>query len=217
MVEIKPDDILLGRGPFCYRNPGNIAFRNLIQKYVEGYERKSPRSIKRKIVQKLILKAQNQGRRFLVRSMDSDTWFEAHSYLVHTKVSHALRDARNSTSNVFVSTKSSISAQRSLARKNQKEKELTSKLCQDLNQEQTYIEGEINTSIQNTNQMVSLIFQDSPLYPAQPQGHILNFCNFLPAWSNIPENPNHQSQSCSYLYNPMSKVHFFTPSLRYVF
>ena len=94
MIDIKANDVLLGRGPFCYRNPGNIAFRNLIQSHVASYTRCAPQSLKRKIVQKMISEAQEQGCRFLVRAKSSDIWCEAHPCLVRDKVSHALRDAR---------------------------------------------------------------------------------------------------------------------------
>ena len=94
MTDIKDNDVLFGRGPFCYRNPGNIAFRNIIQSHVASYSICAPRSWKRKVVQKLISEAQEQGCRFLVRAKSSDIWCEAHPYLVRSKVSHALRDAR---------------------------------------------------------------------------------------------------------------------------
>jgi hypothetical protein len=96
MKDVNDEDVLLGRGPFCYRHPGNIAFRNLIQDHVANYARCAPRQAKKKIVQKLISKAQKQGSRFLVRDKDSGDWCQAHPYLVEAKVSHALRDARHS-------------------------------------------------------------------------------------------------------------------------
>ena len=47
-------DILLGRGPLCYRNPGNVVFRNMIQIHVVKYALDAPRSVKRAIVQSLL-------------------------------------------------------------------------------------------------------------------------------------------------------------------
>jgi hypothetical protein len=121
-------DILLGRGPLCYRNPGNVVFRHMIQFHVENYALNAPRSVKRDIVQSLIQEAHRQGRRFLARIStsspaftrknttmdnlceernidneqkdeeedDDDSWYEASPALIRSKVSHALRDARNS-------------------------------------------------------------------------------------------------------------------------
>jgi hypothetical protein len=93
--DIKANDVLFGRGPFCYRFPGNVAFRNLIKSHIETYQRCAPRSIKQKIVKNLISKAQKQGLRFLILDQSSGMWCEAHPHSVRSKVSHALRDARN--------------------------------------------------------------------------------------------------------------------------
>jgi hypothetical protein len=92
-------DILLGRGGFCYRNAGNVAFRDMIKEQVDNYSSHANRSVKGKIIQSLITQAQEQGRLFLVRSLHDDSWREAHPKLVRSKVSHALRDARNSSKN----------------------------------------------------------------------------------------------------------------------
>jgi hypothetical protein len=109
LVDIKANDVLFGRGPFCYRFPGNVAFRNLIRSHVATYSRCAPRTLKENIVKKLISKAQKQGCRFFVRNQCSDIWYEAHPYLVRSKVSHALRDARNSVGNVCDSNSQNIS------------------------------------------------------------------------------------------------------------
>jgi hypothetical protein len=89
-------DILLGRGRFCYRNPGNVAFRRIIKEIVAKYSFHANRHVKREIIESLITQARQQGRFFLVRSLHDDKWCEAHPKLVRSKVSHALRDARNS-------------------------------------------------------------------------------------------------------------------------
>jgi hypothetical protein len=93
---IQDDDVLLGRGPFCYRNPGNIKFRSMIRSCVDKYVIDAPRSYKSNIVQALIKTANDKGIRFIVRSKQDGNWYEAHPYVVQLKVSHALRDARNS-------------------------------------------------------------------------------------------------------------------------
>jgi hypothetical protein len=109
MKDLNEKDILLGRGPFCYRNPGNIAFRNLIQAHVASYPRCAPRTVKKKIVQKLISEAQNQGYRFLIYDKDRNDWCEAHPYVVNAKVSHALRDARLSTLHASIDSTKNLS------------------------------------------------------------------------------------------------------------
>jgi hypothetical protein len=204
MEEIRPDDILLGRGPFCYRNPGNVAFRNLIQKYVSGYERDSPRSVKRKIVHKLILKARNAGHRFLVRSIDVDKWIEAHPYLVHTKVSHALRDARNSTSDTLVPRNSSLlKTKKSHNRIESKLKQDVPLVCPDLKQEKESIQGKINTLTQSDCQIFPFINEGPSLHQAQYQIGVNE-----PAWFYIPNYFNDSKTT---------NIGDCTQNLRYVF
>jgi hypothetical protein len=60
--------IFFGRGFAFYNNPGNAAFRK--------------RSVKRDIIQCLIAKAKEQGRRFLVCSLENGIWVEAHARLI---------------------------------------------------------------------------------------------------------------------------------------
>ena len=55
------------------------------------------RSVKQEIIESLINQAYEQGRLLFARSLRDDKWYEAHPKLVRSKVSHALRDARNST------------------------------------------------------------------------------------------------------------------------
>ena len=109
MKNMDTNDILLGRGRFCYRNPGNVAFRGMIKEHVAKYSFHADRSVKGEIIQSLITQAREQGRVFLVRSLQDDKWCEAHPKLVRSKVSHALRDARNSTNQQQFSKKSSDS------------------------------------------------------------------------------------------------------------
>ena len=104
------NDILLGRGRFCYSNPGNVAFRGMIKEQVAKYSFDADRSVKREIIQSLIAQAREQGRQFLVRSLKDGKWRQAHAKLVQSKVSHALRDARNSTNQQQSLKKSSDSA-----------------------------------------------------------------------------------------------------------
>jgi hypothetical protein len=94
MIEIKQKDVLLGRGPVCYRHPGNVMFRKLIQEHCIKYTLTTPRFMKKYIVESLIDKVHESGSRFLVRLSNGWSWHVAHLSLVQAKVGHALRDAR---------------------------------------------------------------------------------------------------------------------------
>jgi hypothetical protein len=94
MIEMKEKDILLGRGPVCYRHPGNVLFRNLVKEHYINYKLTTPRLMKKLIVKSLIDKMHGLGSRFLVRSSNEFSWHVAHPHLVQAKVGHALRDAR---------------------------------------------------------------------------------------------------------------------------
>jgi hypothetical protein len=94
MINIEPKDVLLGRGPICYQNPGNVMFRKLINEHYKTYNLTTPRLMKKYIVKALIDKIHGMGIRFLVRSANERSWHLAHPHLVQAKVSHALRDAR---------------------------------------------------------------------------------------------------------------------------
>jgi hypothetical protein len=110
MTDIQPKDILLGRGPVCYMNPGNKTFRKVIRTYFTMYTRSIPREVKREIVESITKSLRMQGHRFLILSVESGTWHEASSSLVHSKVSHALRDARNFAANKDVACIDSVQA-----------------------------------------------------------------------------------------------------------
>jgi hypothetical protein len=97
--EIDANDILFGRGSAFYNNPGNVAFRKMIHVELVKYSIHAARSVKGDIIQSLIAKAKEQGRRFLVCSLENGIWVEAHPTLIRSKVSHALRDARHALLN----------------------------------------------------------------------------------------------------------------------
>jgi hypothetical protein len=94
-MDVRKNDILLGRGPLCYRHPGNVKFRILIRSQVDKYNVDAPRSTKQGIVRSLIKVVHEEGYRFLVRAKNKCNWNEAHPRVVQSKVCHALRDARN--------------------------------------------------------------------------------------------------------------------------
>ena len=93
MAWIRPTDIMLGRGPTCYNNPGNRVLRKLVKTNAIQYKSQAPRKQKKALVKLLISKLVAKGYRFLHRSAGG-TWVEAPTTIVEKKVGHGLRDAR---------------------------------------------------------------------------------------------------------------------------
>jgi hypothetical protein len=116
------NDILLGRGPSRYRNPGNVAFRHMILVEIKKYSLHASRSVKNNVIQSLIAKAKDQGRRFLVWSQKDDAWCEAHPRLIRSKISHALRDARQSAKDYDSSMAAKLSKHPSLVQECKRQK-----------------------------------------------------------------------------------------------
>jgi len=90
---ILPTDIMLGRGPTCYNNPGNRVFRKMVMEHVVHYKNHARRKEKAGLVTLVISKLQAKGYRFLHRSSTGE-WVEAPSKIAEKKVGHGLRDAR---------------------------------------------------------------------------------------------------------------------------
>ena len=90
---IRPTDIILGRGPACYKNPGNRVFRKLVKTNAIYYTSQVRRKEKAALVNLLISMLKTQGCRFL-RQSSRGTWVEAPTAIVKKKVGHGLRDAR---------------------------------------------------------------------------------------------------------------------------
>ncbi|KAI2513626.1 hypothetical protein MHU86_766 [Fragilaria crotonensis] len=93
MTNIQPTDIMLGRGPTCYNNAGNIMFRNLIKENVIYYRNQTRRSEKAALVKLVVSKLKAKGCRFLYRASPG-VWVEASTQIAEKKVGHGLRDAR---------------------------------------------------------------------------------------------------------------------------
>ena len=93
MAYTRPTDIMFGRGPTCYNNPGNRVFRKLIKEHVVYYKNRASRKEKADVVKMVVSKLEAQGCRFLHQPMHG-IWVEAHSHIVKRKVGHGLRDAR---------------------------------------------------------------------------------------------------------------------------
>ena len=97
-VVIQPTDIMLGRGPTCYNNPGNRLFRKLIKENAIYYKSQARRKEKAALVTRLIDELEAKEFRFLHRSL-CGTWVEAPTKVVEKKVGHGLRDARLAADN----------------------------------------------------------------------------------------------------------------------
>jgi hypothetical protein len=93
MTWIQPTDIMLGRGPTFYNNPGNRVLRKLVKEHVVHYKNDARRRDKAALVQLLVSKLQSMSYRFLHRS-STGIWVEAPAKVVAKKVGHGLRDAR---------------------------------------------------------------------------------------------------------------------------
>jgi hypothetical protein len=91
------EDILLGRHREAYGHPGNRRFRFLISSYSDDYQNARARDTKTGIIQKIVASIQKYGGRFLRRDEQTDMWCDVcddYKY-VHEKVSHALRQKKN--------------------------------------------------------------------------------------------------------------------------
>ncbi len=90
---IRPTDIMLGRGPTCYNNPGNRVLRKLIKENVGHYKNETRRREKAALVKLLVSTLDAKGYRFFHRS-STGTWIEVPPHIAEKKVGHGLRDAR---------------------------------------------------------------------------------------------------------------------------
>jgi hypothetical protein len=212
MTDINENDVLLGRGPFCYRNPGNIAFRNLIQSHVASYARCAPRSLKRKLVETLISKAQKIGCRFLVRVKNTSMWCEAHPYIVRSKVSHALRDARILESDVSRDKISNLHSPRS--DKKRKPKSNGKEGLDSFTNLKVYIEEGNDSPLIDHTKTFPFDIQESVLCQARQQPQELKYCaneNNTFLIMKIPENrlgwnPNNIMHTMPYLSQSLGYV-----------
>ncbi|KAI2489151.1 hypothetical protein MHU86_25453 [Fragilaria crotonensis] len=93
MALIQPTDIMLGRGPAFYNNPGNRLLRKVVKEHAIYYKNTTLRGYKSALVKLIIALLQAKGCRFLHQSLDG-SWVEAPSKIIEKKVGHGLRDAR---------------------------------------------------------------------------------------------------------------------------
>jgi hypothetical protein len=96
MIAFEPTDILFGRGPACYNQPGNKIFRKVIKLYSIHYQNEIPKVMKRACINKIWEELVVLGCRFLFQSVGkNDCWLVASEDIAKRKISHALRDSRS--------------------------------------------------------------------------------------------------------------------------
>jgi hypothetical protein len=84
-------DVCCGRGKTNWNHEGNVAFRNLIRKYVPRYMGESSRADKTLIVVTIVDEIRSCGGRFL-KEDDEGTWYDIGDAQARDKVGHSLRD-----------------------------------------------------------------------------------------------------------------------------
>jgi hypothetical protein len=92
-------EVFLGRGPGCYRKPGNNNYRSIVKLYATDFHRGLQRAEKSKFIENLKFKLEMQGYRFFSMSNEQKNWVSASDLEVKQKIAHDLRDHRPLMSN----------------------------------------------------------------------------------------------------------------------
>jgi hypothetical protein len=109
ITKFKSTDVFFGRGPSCYNQPGNKIFRSVIRPYIPNYHLKSPISLKRACIKRILEELASHDCRFLVRESEySNDWVVASDDIVKKKIGHTLRDYRSIGMNDTLNVKSRI-------------------------------------------------------------------------------------------------------------
>jgi hypothetical protein len=96
-LEYQPSsfDIICGRGPACFNHPGNVAFRQVIEKYLDRYEVATNKVEKTKIVSEVASEALHSDdsiykvvRWCRIRKL----WFEIPEIIFRQKIGQTMRD-----------------------------------------------------------------------------------------------------------------------------
>jgi hypothetical protein len=99
MIELLSKDVYLGRGPGCYKQPGNKTYRDVVKLYAADFRRDVKKSEKGKFIDSLQSKLKLQGFRFFSYSVEEKKWVTASKQDVKEKVAHDLRDTRKALLN----------------------------------------------------------------------------------------------------------------------
>lgn len=94
VYELKPNDIVFGRGKWCQRHQGNQRMRKITEKYKIMYHTMS-RKEKRALVDKVFEELVEGGNRFLKKLDGEQTWVVVDDPIALQKVCHTLRCRKN--------------------------------------------------------------------------------------------------------------------------
>lgn len=90
----EPNDVLLGgTGKEFSWHPGNIYFRQLLERYADEYSSTKSKTVKRSACQSVISAIRAKGGRLLLRDGDM-TWREIDNDVAQLKLSRAFRNRR---------------------------------------------------------------------------------------------------------------------------
>jgi hypothetical protein len=87
-----PDDILLGRGKPTQQRPGNVRYREMVEKYMDEYE-EGNRGVKYAVTAYVVHLLKEEGSRFL-KELEDGGWVEVDEATARLKTSHAFRTRR---------------------------------------------------------------------------------------------------------------------------
>jgi hypothetical protein len=85
-----PNDVLLGRGKPIQQRPGNIRFREMLEKHMDKYGQQSKMGEKNKVSACIVHMVKEEGGRFLKELKDGG-WVEVDEATARAKVSHSFR------------------------------------------------------------------------------------------------------------------------------
>jgi hypothetical protein len=87
-----PNDVLLGRGKPIQERPGNVRFRDMLDKHMGKYEQ-GKKGGKSKVSAYIVRIVKDGGGRFL-KELEDGEWVEVDEATALEKVSHAFRGRR---------------------------------------------------------------------------------------------------------------------------
>jgi hypothetical protein len=99
-----PNDILLGRGKPIQERPGNVRFREILDKHIEKYD-KGERGAKSTVTAYIVHLVKEEGGRFL-KELEDGGWAEVDEATARAKVDHAFRTRRKAFQATFKKDKS---------------------------------------------------------------------------------------------------------------
>ncbi|CAB9513267.1 expressed unknown protein [Seminavis robusta] len=92
-VDIKPMDVLCGRGKNSFNHVGNRKFRDIVAEAIPGYVTATSRATKSEIVTSIVRLVQENGGRFLKQDTKRKVWYVLNYTQSKEKAGHAIRDA----------------------------------------------------------------------------------------------------------------------------